>query len=189
MTLAIMPHISGTIGAIDRATVTIVGGVVDGIQLTDYVSVPMITLRKSQWVLADRAGDARGRMTLGFKLTVSATLTFPAETRFRSTVGVVVDKVRALIMYSPGPLHSVECVRDIASSFRTSVTVEGISKTVSDQHREGLDLRKPCNWLDLDENADGDENFAIPPPKREEDAPDFNDYFILFGGRVSVVAS
>ena len=189
MTLAIMPHISGTIGAIDFAAVTIVGGVVDGIQLTDYVSVPTITLRKSQWVLADRAGDARGRMTLGFKLTVSATLTFPAETRFRSTVGAVVDKVRALIMYSPGPLHSAECVRDIASSFRTSVTVEGISKTVSDQHREGLDLRKPCNWLDLDENADGDENFAIPPPKREEDAPDFNDYFILFGGRVSVVAS
>ena len=189
MTLAIMPHAIGTIGAIDRAAVTIVGGVVDGIQLTDYVSVPMITLRKSQWVLADRAGDARGRMTLGFKLTVSATLTFPAETRFRSTVGVVVDKVRALIMYSPGPLHSAECVRDIASSFRTSVTVEGISKTVSDQHREGLDLRKPCNWLDLDENADGDENFAIPPPKREDGAPDFNDYFILFGGRVSVVAS
>ena len=189
MTLAIMPRASGTIGAIDRAAVTIVGGVVDGIQLTDYVSVPTITLRKSQWVLADRAGDARGRMTLGFKLTVSATLTFPAETRFRSTVGVVVDKVRALLMYSPGPLHSAECVRDIASSFWTSVTVEGISKTVSDQHREGLDLRKPCNWLDLDENADGDENFAIPPPKREEDAPDFNDYFILFGGRVSVVAS
>ena len=189
MTLAIMPHTSGTIGAIDRAAVTIVGGVVDGIQLTDYVSVPMITLRKSQWVLADRAGDARGRMTLGFELTVSATLTFPAETRFRSTVGVVVDKVRALLMYSPGPLHSAECVRDIASSFWTAVTVEGISKTVSDQHREGLDLRKPCNWLDLDENADGDENFAIPPPKREEDAPDFNDYFILFGGRVSVVAS
>ena len=188
MTLAIMPHASGTIGAIDRAAVTIVGGVVDGIQLTNYVSVPTITLRKSQWVLADRAGDARGRMTLGFKLTVSATLTFPAETRFRSTVGVVVDKVRALIMYSPGPLHSAECVRDIASSFWTAVTVEGISKTVSDQHREGLDLRKPCNWLDLDENADGDENFAIPPPKREEDAPDFNDYFILFGGRVSVVA-
>ena len=189
MTLAIMPHASGTIGAIDRAAVTIVGGVVDGIQLTDYVSVPMITLRKSQWVLADRAGDARGRMTLGFKLTVSATLTFPAETRFRSTVGVVVDKVRALIMYSPGPLNSAECVWDIALSLQTTVTIAGVPKTVADQHREGLDLRKPCNWLDLDENADGDENFAIPPPKREEDAPDFNDYFILFGGRVSVVAS
>ena len=221
MTLAIMPHTSGTIGAIDRATVTIVGGVVDGIQLTNYVSIPTITLRKSQWVLADRAGDARGRMTLGFKLTVSATLTFPAGTRFRSTVGVVVDKVRALIMYSPGPLPAVQCLRDVSQKVVTvalvTVAVSGRCEvrktlaTVSSQHREkeGLDLRKPCNWLDWDENADGDEYFVIPPPKRDRkpeqcgesperdnyfidkdlEKPDFNDYFILFGGRVSVVAS
>ena len=160
MTLAIMPHTSGTIGAIDRATVTIVGGVVDGIQLTNYVSVPMITLRKSQWVLADRAGDARGRMTLGFKLTVSATLTFPAGTRFRSTVGVVVDKVRALIMYSPGPLpFAVQCLVSgkvvtvalvtVAVSVTDAKTWKLLQKLFPDQHREGLDLRKPCNWLDL----------------------------------------
>ena len=221
MTLAIMPHTSGTIGAIDRATVTIVGGVVDGIQLTNYVSIPTITLRKSQWVLADRAGDARGRMTLGFKLTVSATLTFPAGTRFRSTVGVVVDKVHALIMYSPGPLPAVQCLEDVSQKVVTvalvTVAVSGRCEvrktlaTVSSQHREKerLDLRKPCNWLDWDENADGDEYFVIPPPKRDRkpeqcgesperdnyfidkdlEKPDFNDYFILFGGRVSVVAS
>ena len=218
MTLAIMPHTSGTIGAIDRATVTIVGGVVDGIQLTNYVSIPTITLRKSQWVLADRAGDARGRMTLGFKLTVSATLTFPAGTRFRSTVGVVVDKVHALIMYSPGPLPAVQCLEGVSEKVVTvalvTVVVSGRCEvretlaTVSSQHRERLDLRKPCNWLDWDENADGDEYFVIPPPKRdakpeqcgesperdnyfvdELKEPDFNDYFILFGGRVSVVAS
>ena len=221
MTLAIMPHTSGTIGAIDRATVTIVGGVVDGIQLTNYVSIPTITLRKSQWVLADRAGDARGRMTLGFKLTVSATLTFPAGTRFRSTVGVVVDKVRALIMYSPGPLPAVQCLEGVSEKVVTvalvTVAVSGRCEvretlaTVSSQHREKerLDLRKPCNWLDWDENADGDEYFVIPPPKRDKkpeqcgesperdnyfidkdlEKPDFNDYFILFGGRVSVVAS
>ena len=221
MTLAIMPHISGTIGAIDRAAVTIVGGVVDGIQLTDYVSVPMITLRKSQWVLADRAGDARGKMSLDFALTVSATLTFPAGTRFRSTVGVVVDKVRALIMYSPGPLPAVQCLGEVSQKVVTvalvTVAVSGRCEvrktlaTVSSQHREKerLDLRKPCNWLDWDENADGDEYFVIPPPKRDRkpeqcgesperdnyfidkdlEKPDFNDYFILFGGRVSVVAS
>ena len=184
-------HYAMTVAAmsVTSAIVSVADGVVSDIRSRDGAPMSVVTLRKSQWILADGAGDARGKVSLGFALTVSETLTFPAETRFRSTVGVVVDKVRALIMYSPGPLHSAECVRDIASSFRTSVTVEGISKTVSDQHREGLDLRKPCNWLDLDENADGDENFAIPPPKREEDAPDFNDYFILFGGRVSVVAS
>ena len=205
--------------SVTSAIITIADGVVDDIRARDGASMSVVMLRKSQWILANPAGNAQGKMPLGFELTVSETLTFPAGTRFRSTVGVVVDKVRALIMYSPGPLPAVQCLEGVSRKVVTvalvTVAVSGRCEdmetlaTVSSQHREGLDLRKPCNWLDWDENADGDEYFVIPPPKRDRkpeqcgesperdnyfidkdlEKPDFNDYFILFGGRVSVVAS
>ena len=205
--------------SVTSAIITIADGVVDDIRARDGASMSVVMLRKSQWILANPAGNAQGKMPLGFELTVSETLTFPAGTRFRSTVGVVVDKVRALIMYSPGPLPAVQCLEGVSRKVVTvalvTVAVSGRCEdmetlaTVSSQHREGLDLRKPCNWLDWDENADGDEYFVIPPPKRDKkpeqcgesperdnyfidkdlEKPDFNDYFILFGGRVSVVAS
>ena len=222
-TVASVAHYAMTVAAmsVTSAIVAIAGGVVDDIRARDGASMSVVMLRKSQWILADPAGDTRGEMPFGFELTVATTLTFPAGTRFRSTVGVVVDKVRALIMYSPAPLPAVQCLEGVSETVVTVALVtvavsgrcedRGILATVSSQHRErdGLDLREPCNWLDWDENADGDEHFVIPPPRRDTkpeqcgeplerdnyfidkdlEPPDFNDYFILFGGRVSVVAS
>ena len=174
------------------ATIQITDGTISAIRANGK-TMTAIFPSGSQWIKANERDDARARVGSRFTLSASATLKFPAGIPFKTldSAVAVVEDADALLMYSPGPLRSVECAHGLAAGEKSELELRFPSRvelTVSDQRRSAaLDLRQPCNWLDLDENADGDATFTIPPPRASRQHPDFNDYFLLFGGNVSVI--
>ena len=173
------------------ATIQITDGTISAIRANGK-TMTAIFPSGSQWIKANERDDARARVGSRFTLAVSATLKFPAGIPFKTldSASAIVEDADALLMYSPGPLRSVECAHGLAAGEKSELELRFPSRvelTVSDQRRSAaLDLRQPCNWLDLDENADGDATFTIPPPRASRQHPDFNDYFLLFGGNVTV---
>ena len=174
------------------ATIQITSGIISEIHANEG-TMTAIFPSGSQWIKANERDDARARVGSRFTLAVFAPLTFEAGIPFKTldSASAIVEDADALLMYSPGPLRSVECAHGLAAGEKSELELRFPSRvelTVSDQRRSAaLDLRQPCNWLDLDENADGDETFTIPPPRASRQHPDFNDYFLLFGGNVSVI--
>ena len=167
-------------------SIFISGGTVDAIIILGALGPTNTITLLRQWVPADEGYNARGFLRNETTLTTGMTLQFPAGTPFISRSGARVDNIRALLMFSPAPMRSAQCALDL--SHRATITVNGSPVTLADQRRNpGGDLREPCRWLDLDENADEDNLFRIPSPRRSRRRPDFNDYFILFGGNVSIV--
>ena len=167
-------------------SIFISGGTVDAISILGALGPTNTITLLRQWVPADGDYNARGFLPDEMTLTTGMTLRFPAGTPFISRSSVVVDNIRALLMFSPAPMRSAQCALDLSP--RATITVNGSPVTLADQRRDPVgDLREPCRWLDLDENADEDNLFRIPSPRRSRLLPDFNDYFILFGGRVSIV--
>ena len=172
------------------ATIQITDGTISAIRANGEMTNKIFP-SGSQWIKANERDDARARVGSRFTLAASATLKFPAGIPFKTldSAVAVVEDADALLMYSPGPLRSVECAHGLDEDDKSELRLPSQDPlTVSDQRRSAaLDLRQPCNWLDLDENADGDETFTIPPPRASRQHPDFNDYFLLFGGNVSVI--
>ena len=174
------------------ATIQITDGTISAIRANGR-TMTAIFPSGSQWIKANERDDARARVGSRFTLSASATLKFPAGIPFKTldSAVAVVEDADALLMYSPAPLRSVECAHGLDEGEKSELELRFPSRvelTVSDQRRSAaLDLRQPCNWLDLDENADGDATFTIPPPRASRQHPDFNDYFLLFGGNVSVI--
>ena len=171
------------------ATIQITDGTISAIRANGK-TMTAIFPSGSQWIKANERDDARARVGSRFTLAVFAPLTFEAGIPFKTldSAVAVVEDADALLMYSPGPLRSVECAHGLDAGDKSELRLPSQDPlTVSDQRRRAaLDLRQPCNWLDLDENADGDATFTIPPPRASRQHPDFNDYFLLFGGNVTV---
>ena len=171
-------------------SVFISGGTVDAISILGALGPTNTITLLRQWVPADEGYNARGFLRNETTLTTGMTLQFPAGTPFISRTDARVDNIRALLMFSPAPMRSADCTLDMSSSAKITLRVPSTTMTVIDQRRQhdpDDNLTKPCRWLDLDENADEDNLFRIPSPRRSRLLPDFNDYFILFGGNVSIV--
>ena len=76
------------------------------------------------------------------------------------------------MIFSPGPLSRVNC---------DSHGDNCISQTRPTAALDAADVRA---YLDNAENTDGDSVFTINRRRIKKNAPQFNDHFLLFGGRV-----
>ena len=117
-------------------------------------------------------GDARISLAQPLIIAPNDILTFPKDTAFIADSTATISQVDALMIFSPGPLSRVNC---------DSHGHNCISQTRPTAALDAADVRA---YLDNAENTDGDSVFTINRRQIKKNAPQFNDHFLLFGGRV-----
>ena len=117
-------------------------------------------------------GDARISLAQPLIIAPGDILTFPKDTAFIADSTATISQVDALMIFSPGPLSRVNC---------DSHGHNCISQTRPTAALDAADVRA---YLDNAENTDGDSIFTINRRRIKKNAPQFNDHFLLFGGRV-----
>ena len=117
-------------------------------------------------------GDARISLAQPLIIAPGDILTFPKDTAFIADSAATISQVDALMIFSPGPLSRVNC---------DSHGDNCISQTRPTAALDAADVRA---YLDNAENTDGDSVFTINRRRIKKNAPQFNDHFLLFGGRV-----
>ena len=117
-------------------------------------------------------GDARISLAQPLIIAPGDILTFPKDTAFIADSTATISQVDALMIFSPGPLSRVNC---------DSHGNNCISQTRPTAALDAADVRA---YLDNAENTDGDSIFTINRRQIKKNAPQFNDHFLLFGGRV-----
>ena len=117
-------------------------------------------------------GDARISLAQPLIIAPGDILTFPKDTAFIADSTATISQVDALMIFSPGPLSRVNC---------DSHGDNCISQTRPTAALDAADVRA---YLDNAENTDGDSVFTINRRRIKKNAPQFNDHFLLFGGRV-----
>lgn len=136
-----------------------------------------------------------GTLTIGNEFVIplgaSAAAVMPEDFVFRQNEQIVVPaaatifagtqtriNAEAVMIYSPAPLRATGCVSGMPPPNVFTVNITAARAT---QGGGGADLTNFCQWLDDDENADGDFVFQLRRPSADAQT---NDYFLFFGGQV-----
>ncbi len=122
---------------------------------------------------------AAADLTAGFTFRNGEKIVVPAGAVITAGDRTRVENVGAVLLYSPAPLANTRCLRGMPSA----AVYPAAGATLAAQGGGGADLTTPCQWLDDDENADGDSLFLIRPSAQDAQT---NDYFMIFGGNVIV---
>lgn len=116
------------------------------------------------------------KLPAGFVFTGGATVTVAAGSEVSG--GGYLDDIEALLIYSPAPLLNVACINNMPAPYTAA------GHTVAAQGNDNAELTNKCEWLDDDENADGDLLYVLRGNAAR--APPTNDFFMVFGGRLVV---
>ena len=116
------------------------------------------------------------RVMESFTFQKDKPVVIPAGAEIIAGGGVDIQDVEALLIFSPHPLDNTRCIIEM-SEHEVVGTIH-----IAHQGGAGANLTRLCQWLDDDENADGDSSFIAHPPSNSP--PSTNDFFMFFGGRV-----
>ena len=125
-------------------------------------------------------------MPKGFVFNNDVTIIAPANAAIKAGGNTRIENAHAVLIYSPGPMYNTQCTNGIPLSqqyvTRATLTLARQGENDADEHP--ADLTQFCQWLDDDENADGDLLFNMR--ESSHDAPASNDFFMFFGGQLKV---
>jgi hypothetical protein len=117
-----------------------------------------------------------------FKFSDGVSISIQVGTKIIGRNAAYIKNIPALLIYSPAPLSRSGCIKDMRYTITSTVNSNVIK--IASQKESGADLTNLCQWLDSDENADGDLLYEITAPTTDNRLSTPNDYFILFGGQL-----
>ena len=125
-------------------------------------------------------------MPKGFVFNNGVTIIAPANATIKAGGHTRIDNAHAVLIYSPGPMYNTQCTNGIPllQQYVTRATLTLARQGENDADEHPADLTQFCQWLDDDENADGDLLFNMR--ESSHDAPASNDFFMFFGGQLKV---
>lgn len=162
------------------ATISLYNGIVQNtIEASLYKAVTFPVL--------DGGGDqlAAFRLPPGYRFIPGLPVTLTAGATLIGGMAAVLERVPALLIYSPAPLPRVACASGgmPLSGVQTAVVPP---LTLANQRVAAEDITNLCYWLDDEENADGDGLFVIYGEETRRGVSQRNDYFVLFDGQLRV---
>ena len=146
-----------------NATITIQNGIArsnGNISLTRPLQIPL--------------GESAAIFPADYSFANGASVQIPAQATIVGGGRSRVENAEAVLIYSPGPLPHAGCAAGMPS---LSLTL-----AVATQGKIGGNLTNFCEWLDDDENADGDLHYIARAPSLE--LRQSNDFLMFFGGRM-----
>ena len=146
-----------------NATITIQNGIArsnGNISLTRPLQIPL--------------GESAAIFPADYSFANGTSVQIPAQATIVSGGRSRIENAEAVLIYSPGPLPHAGCAAGMPS---LSLTL-----AVATQGKINGDLTNFCEWLDDDENADGDLHYIARAPSLE--LRQSNDFLMFFGGRM-----
>ena len=146
-----------------NATITIQNGIArsnGNISLTRPLQIPL--------------GESAAIFPANYSFANGTSVQIPAQATIVGGGRSRVENAEAILIYSPGPLPHAGCAAGMPSL--------GLTLAVATQGKIGGDLTNFCEWLDDDENADGDLHYIARAPSLE--LRQSNDFLMFFGGRM-----
>ena len=146
-----------------NATITIQNGITrsnGNISLTRPLQIPL--------------GESAAIFPADYSFANGASVQIPAQATIVGGGRSRVENAEAVLIYSPGPLPHAGCAAGMPSL--------GLTLAVATQGKIGGNLTNFCEWLDDDENADGDLHYIARAPSLE--LRQSNDFLMFFGGRM-----
>ena len=147
----------------DNATITIQNGIArnnGNISLTRPLQIPL--------------GESAAIFPADYSFANGASVQIPAQATIVGGGRSRIENAEAVLIYSPGPLPHAGCAAGMPSL--------GLTLAVATQGKIGGNLTNFCEWLDDDENADGDLHYIARAPSLE--LRQSNDFLMFFGGRM-----
>ena len=145
-----------------NATITIQNGIArsnGNISLTRPLQIPL--------------GESAAIFPADYSFVNGASVQIPAQATIVGGGRSRVENAEAVLIYSPGPLPHAGCAAGMTSLGSLAVATQGKIRG---------DLTNFCEWLDDDENADGDLHYIARAPSLE--LRQSNDFLMFFGGRM-----
>ena len=146
-----------------NATITIQNGIArsnGNISLTRPLQIPL--------------GESAAIFPVDYSFVNGASVQIPAQAIIVGGGRSRIENAEAVLIYSPGPLPHAGCAAGMPSL--------GLTLAVATQGKINGDLTNFCEWLDDDENADGDLHYIARAPSLE--LRQSNDFLMFFGGRM-----
>ena len=146
-----------------NATITIQNGIARSnisIALTRPLQIPL--------------GESAAIFPADYFFANGASVQIPAQATIVGGGRSRIENAEAVLIYSPGPLPHAGCAAGMPS---LSLTLAAAT-----QGKINGDLTNFCEWLDDDENADGDLHYIARAPSLE--LRQSNDFLMFFGGRM-----
>ena len=146
-----------------NATITIQNGIArnnGNISLTRPLQIPL--------------GESAAIFPANYSFDNGTSVQIPAQATIVGGGRSRIENAEAVLIYSPGPLPHAGCAAGMPSL--------GLTLAVATQGKIGGDLTNFCEWLDDDENADGDLHYIARAPSLE--LRQSNDFLMFFGGRM-----
>ena len=146
-----------------NATITIQNGIArsnGNISLTRPLQIPL--------------GESAAIFPANYFFANGASVQIPAQATIVGGGRSRIENAEAVLIYSPGPLPHAGCAAGMPSL--------GLTLAVATQGKIGGNLTNFCEWLDDDENADGDLHYIARAPSLE--LRQSNDFLMFFGGRM-----
>ena len=146
-----------------NATITIQNGIArsnGNISLTRPLQIPL--------------GESAAIFPANYSFDNGTSVQIPAQATIVGGGRSRVENAEAVLIYSPGPLPHAGCAAGMPSL--------GLTLAVATQGKIGGNLTNFCEWLDDDENADGDLHYIARAPSLE--LRQSNDFLMFFGGRM-----
>ena len=146
-----------------NATITIQNGIArsnGNISLTRPLQIPL--------------GESAAIFPANYSFANGASVQIPAQATIVGGGRSRIENAEAVLIYSPGPLPHARCAAGMPSL--------GLTLAVATQGKIGGTLTNFCEWLDDDENADGDLHYIARAPSLE--LRQSNDFLMFFGGRM-----
>ena len=146
-----------------NATITIQNGIArnnGNISLTRPLQIPL--------------GESAAIFPANYSFDNGTSVQIPAKAIIVGGGRSRIENAEAVLIYSPGPLPHAGCAAGMPSL--------GLTLAVATQGKIGGDLTNFCEWLDDDENADGDLHYIARAPSLE--LRQSNDFLMFFGGRM-----
>ena len=146
-----------------NATITIQNGIArsnGNISLTRPLQIPL--------------GESAAIFPANYSFANGTSVQIPAQATIVGGGRSRIENAEAVLIYSPGPLPHAGCAAGMPSL--------GLTLAVATQGKISGDLTNFCEWLDDDENADGDLHYIARAPSLE--LRQSNDFLMFFGGRM-----
>ena len=146
-----------------NATITIQNGIArsnGNISLTRPLQIPL--------------GESAAIFPADYFFANGVSVQIPAQATIVGGGRSRIENAEAVLIYSPGPLPHAGCAAGMPSL--------GLTLAVATQGKIGGNLTNFCEWLDDDENADGDLHYIARAPSLE--LRQSNDFLMFFGGRM-----
>ena len=145
-----------------NATITIQNGITrsnGNISLTRPLQIPL--------------GESAAIFPADYSFINGASVQIPAQATIVGGGRSRIENAEAVLIYSPGPLPHTGCAAGMTSLGSLAVATQG---------KIGGTLTNFCEWLDDDENADGDLHYIARAPSLK--LRQSNDFLMFFGGRM-----